>query len=96
MVMTAEKAAISVKTFSGKGLIGVSINSIRKRDLVGIYNVLPTDVIAGEYMRVPPPDVNLHAYAEDGRHVGVNYETGSYEAAIPGMLTSGDLINRRE
>jgi hypothetical protein len=73
--ITAERATISVETFSGKGLIGISIIPFGNV-ISSVYNVLPTDVIAGEYMRVPLPDIDLHAYAEDGRHIGVNYETG--------------------
>jgi len=42
------------------------------------------------------PDLDLHAYALDGRHVGVNYETGEYEIGIPGTTASGDLAQGSE
>jgi hypothetical protein len=93
--ITAEKATISIETFSGKGLVGVSVIPFGNV-ISSVYNVLPTDAIAGEYMRIPLPDIDLHVYTEDGRHVGINYETGSYEVAISGALASGDLINGRE
>jgi len=38
------------------------------------------------------PDLELHAYDDQGRHVGVNYETGEYENQIPGAEASGDLV----
>lgn len=36
------------------------------------------------------PDLDLHAYSEDNKHVGMNYQTGEYEIQIPGAITSGD------
>jgi len=39
------------------------------------------------------PDLDLHAYTDDGRHVGINYSTGEYEVGIPGAIFSGDLHN---
>lgn len=41
------------------------------------------------------PDVDLHAYTPDGRHVGKNYTTGGpypgeYERGVEGALVSGD------
>ena len=35
-------------------------------------------------------DVDLHVYSNDGRHVGINYETMEYEVQIEGAETSGD------
>lgn len=37
------------------------------------------------------PDQDLHAYDGQGRHVGMNYQTGEYENQIPGAIASGDL-----
>ncbi|MHB0857602.1 MAG: metallopeptidase domain-containing protein [Anaerolineae bacterium] len=44
----------------------------------------------------PLPDIDLHAYDEAGRHVGLNYETGQYESQIPGAVASGDLMDAEE
>jgi len=38
------------------------------------------------------PDLDLHAYTPDGRHVGVNYNAGLYENQIPGAIASGDMF----
>lgn len=42
------------------------------------------------------PDLDLHAYADDGRHVGMNYQTGVYENQIDGAIASGDLTGGTE
>ena len=42
------------------------------------------------------PDTDLHAYAGDGRHVGVNYSSDVYEVQIPGVETSYNTYNDRE
>ncbi|HIH93146.1 TPA: PKD domain-containing protein [Methanosarcina acetivorans] len=42
------------------------------------------------------PTLSLHAYTDDGNHVGMNYETGEYEVQIPGARTSGLQPNERE
>ncbi|MEA3249657.1 MAG: hypothetical protein U9Q03_04870 [Patescibacteria group bacterium] len=36
------------------------------------------------------PDLDLHVYCDDGRHVGMNYETGEYEAEIDDVIMNGD------
>lgn len=36
------------------------------------------------------PDLDLHAITPDGKHIGVNYQTGQYENQIPGAIVSGD------
>ncbi len=36
------------------------------------------------------PDLDLHAITPDGRHIGVNYQTGEYENQIAGSIVSGD------
>ncbi len=35
-------------------------------------------------------DLDLHAITPDGRHIGVNYQTGEYENQIAGSIVSGD------
>ncbi len=42
------------------------------------------------------PDVDLHVYCDDGRHVGTNYATGEYENQITGALASGDQAGAPE
>lgn len=42
------------------------------------------------------PDLDLHAYTSDGRHIGMNYASGIYENQISGALASGDLIGADE
>jgi M6 family metalloprotease-like protein len=44
----------------------------------------------------PLPDIDLHAYNDQGRHVGLNYQTGQYESQIPGAVFSGDLKDAPE
>ena len=36
------------------------------------------------------PDLDLHLSCSDGRHVGMNYQTGEYENQIPDSIVSGD------
>jgi len=55
----------------------------------------PNGVVAtGPYL--PLPDIDLHAYDDQGRHVGLNYDTGEYEAQIPDADFSGDLKDAAE
>jgi hypothetical protein len=42
------------------------------------------------------PDLDLHAYAVDGRHICMNYVTGKYENQIEGAIASGDLSGANE
>jgi hypothetical protein len=37
------------------------------------------------------PDCNLHAYLADGTHIGVNYDTGEFEAGPTNVITSGSI-----
>lgn len=39
-----------------------------------------------------PLDLDLHAITQDGKHTGVNYQTGEYENQIDGAIASGDLV----
>ena len=36
------------------------------------------------------PDLDLHLYTDDGKHIGMNYQTGEYEIQIEGAIISGD------
>ena len=42
------------------------------------------------------PDLDLHFYADDGSHIGMNYETGEYEVEVADAVFSGDLENAPE
>ena len=37
------------------------------------------------------PNLDLHAYTPDGRHIGMNYTSGEYENQVEGAVASGDL-----
>ena len=39
------------------------------------------------------PDLDLHAFTPDGKHVGMNYTTGKYENEISGAVASGNLFS---
>ncbi len=41
-------------------------------------------------------DLDLHAYTPDGKHIGMNYETGEYEVEIPDSIVSYDRNVGRE
>ncbi len=42
------------------------------------------------------PDLDLHLFADDGRHVGINYATGQFENQIDNTEVSGDQFNGHE
>ncbi|MEI9479769.1 MAG: hypothetical protein WCO26_24805, partial [Deltaproteobacteria bacterium] len=42
------------------------------------------------------PDLDLHAWDNLGRHVGINYSTGQFEIQIPGAEASGDICGGEE
>jgi hypothetical protein len=44
----------------------------------------------------PLPDIDLHLYTDDGRHIGVNYATGEYEHQNIKAETVGDQLNSEE
>jgi M6 family metalloprotease-like protein len=44
----------------------------------------------------PWPDLDLHVYTYDGKHVGMNYLTGEYEIQIPNAIASGEFYNASE
>ena len=48
------------------------------------------------YSNASTPDLDLHAYTVDGRHVGMNYTSGEYEVEISGAYATGDLWNGEE
>lgn len=36
------------------------------------------------------PDTDLHLYCDNGKHIGMNYQTSEYEVQIPEAIVSGD------
>lgn len=42
-------------------------------------------------IKLPFPDLDLHAYLADGTHIGMNYETGQFENPVEGSIVSGDM-----
>jgi len=86
-----ENAVVSVEDYKGSELKGASLKTAAEV-LSESMAEIPHEVTEA----VALPDLDLHAFSEDGRHVGMNYVTGSYEIDIPGAMASGDLFNGRE
>jgi hypothetical protein len=86
-----ENAVVSVEDYKGSKLKGASLKTAAEV-LSESMAEFPHEVTEA----VALPDLDLHAFSEDGRHVGMNYMTGSYEIDIPGAMASGDLFNGRE
>ena len=42
------------------------------------------------------PDMDLHAYDDQGNHVGMNYQTGQYKDNIPSAIASSNLVGGTE
>ncbi|MFA5831635.1 MAG: hypothetical protein WC878_07465, partial [Candidatus Paceibacterota bacterium] len=55
------------------------------------YGMIPSEEISSIN-----PDTDLHAITQDGRHIGMNYQTGRYENQIANSIVSGDLDNMHE
>jgi M6 family metalloprotease-like protein len=72
-----------------KGAILNTIDMFKKQSWLGISFLATPD---GPEM----PELDLHAYDSQGRHVGMNYDTGEYENQIPGAISSGDLKDSEE
>jgi Putative peptidoglycan binding domain len=89
----------------------VSLNAATATLHAAIYGQVlnPTPMIIGRYQEAercmdlrelvypapPEPDVDLHVYAADGRHVGMNYKTGEFEKQVSGEF-SGNQFNGHE
>jgi len=85
------ETSVSVERFTAKRLKGASITPAASvlGALQSILNVPPQTIPS-------LPDIDLHAYTTEGKHVGTNYATGEYEMQIPDAIASGDLLNGRE
>jgi M6 family metalloprotease-like protein len=87
---TPQGAQVKLKKFTDKDLVGAEISPSGTVLSSAADN---TDLDQGFSVM---PDVDLHAYADDGRHVGMNYQTGVYENQISGAIASGDLVDGTE
>jgi hypothetical protein len=81
----------------------IRIENFTASNLVGAVASISGKVLAAVAAMVLPetgfsvlPDVDLHAYDGDGKHVGMNYQTGVYENQIDGAIASGDLTGGTE
>ncbi len=83
-------AVVSANVFTPTNMVGASVSPVGSPVPVGQANTAPTgpDRVL--------PDIDLHAYDDQGRHVGINYVTGEYENQIPGAIASGDLKDAEE
>jgi hypothetical protein len=83
-------ATFRVEDFNVRNMTGANITP----------NRTVTPIIGGEAIAAnvqgPKPDLDLHAYDDQGGHVGLNYQTGQYENTIPGAIASGDLQDDQE
>ncbi len=83
---------VGIQNFSSSWIVGAILEHIDN-----LMGYIPPNIWSSSLnSEVPLPDLDLHAYAPDGKHVGVNYTTGAYENEIPGANASGDLLNGRE
>ncbi len=83
-------AVVSANVFTPTNMVGATVAPAGSPVPVGQANTAPTgpDLVL--------PDIDLHAYDDQGRHVGLNYVTGEYENQIPGAIASGDLKDAEE
>jgi hypothetical protein len=93
---------IKVVSFSEQGST-IRIENFTASNLVGAVASISGKVLAAVAAMVLPetgfsilPDVDLHAYDDNGNHVGMNYQTGVYENQINGAIASGDLTGGTE
>ncbi|MFA6096485.1 MAG: PxKF domain-containing protein [Candidatus Paceibacterota bacterium] len=85
--------AIEVPVMEAADLKGAAIQDIKNRiqqDIIPWYWLQESDG------NPTYPDLDLHAYSSDGKHIGMNYETGIYENEILGSYASGDLNGGEE
>jgi len=93
--INSHTATFSVENFQGNTLAGAvmapdgNVFSAVYENLFGVESYSGTT-------NMTLPDIDLHAYTPDGKHIGMNYSTGEYEVQIPGALVSEDSFNGRE
>jgi M6 family metalloprotease-like protein len=84
------RTEIKAPAISGK--IGAVLDSkARLMSLISPGTPSMPELFGGSF-----PDLDLHAYSEDGKHVGMNYSSGKYELEIQGAFASDDLCNGQE
>jgi hypothetical protein len=86
-----DESTVMVEKYEAKKLKGASITTEANVLSLAMPVIKPND-----FVTIVLPDIDLHAYSADGKHVGINYQTGEYEIQIPGAIASGDLMNGRE
>jgi M6 family metalloprotease-like protein len=77
-------AVVSTSVFTPTGLVGATVSPVPGATPTTDGTRMLNDI-------GPLPDIDLHAWDETGRHVGLNYSSGEYERQIPGSEASGDL-----
>lgn len=83
-------ASVSIEPFDPVSMIGPIVAP-------GLPPIkFPSGAAAENALPGTMPDQDLHAYDDQGNHVGLNYETGEYELEIPGAIASGDLKDDEE
>lgn len=76
------KVGFDVSTYSD--MKGIILNNL---DIYSLKNLSLAPLVDITY-----PDIDLHAYTSDGRHIGMNHSSGVYENEILGAIASGDMI----
>jgi M6 family metalloprotease-like protein len=82
-------AIILVHAFGYRSLVGN--RTIRAKVNPGYNHAWPYDIyLAPDTGVIDDFGLDLHVFCDDGRHVGMNYETGEYEVQIEDVITNGD------
>ncbi|MFO7697051.1 MAG: hypothetical protein R6X16_07835, partial [Anaerolineae bacterium] len=81
-------ATVSTSEYNPTSLVGAAVAPVATRDS-GLTTATINDP-------GPLPDIDLHAWDDQGRHVGINYASLEYERQIPGAEASGDLRGDEE
>ncbi|MBN2463425.1 MAG: hypothetical protein JXB43_07480 [Dehalococcoidia bacterium] len=78
----------------GQLSVDISANPVSNKSVVSLFRTsweMPgADV---QYEPIPSqwdPDIDLHAYAYDGKEIGMNYETGEYKIEMVDARTTGN------
>jgi len=83
-------ATFRVVDFNVRNMTGANMTPNKTTVLEPLAGDMATNVEG------PKPDLDLHAYDDNGGHVGLNYQTGQYENTIPGAIASGDRQDDEE
>jgi len=83
-------------------LISLSINYVSEPNLNKNNKFIDLQQTTSNELKEVPvplpvkPDLDLHLFCDDGRHVGPNYETGEYDIQVMDAIVSGDNSNSPE